>query len=105
MSRIFVVLRFLELGGEWKYKNATLVWLENHVTSTLSDGTEMGIHGIGIKGESIKDNVSTPCYMGTNFDFNTVVSMIDEIPKDQYLEMLTSVTIHETQRETKKYMN
>jgi hypothetical protein len=106
VAKIANVLRYLEIGGEWNYKgggsNFTLVWLDNHVTDTLSDGTQLGIHGIAIKGEVIRDGISSPYYLGTGFSFNTVVSMIEEIPNDDYLGMVGAIAMHEAMIKSRK---
>jgi len=90
--KLITVLRYLELGGEWKYQGYTIVWSE---AGTLFDGTKYGIQGLAIKGERIVGNTSMPHYMGASFDFNAVAQMIDEIPLGDYLGMVASVALKE----------
>jgi len=95
-TKLAMVLRYLELGGEWKYKGHTIVWLDNHVTSTLPNGDTYGIHGLARKGVSINGDVETPCYMGLAHDFNAIVQMVDEISEADYVNMVVSVALKES---------
>lgn len=94
VTKLSKVLRYLELGGELSYRGYTIVWLDNHVTHTLSDGTQLGINGIAFKGVNLTAN--EPTYMGCDFGFNQVVSIVDELTNDEYLEIVTALALRES---------
>ena len=95
MSRLAIVVEYLQNGGEVNYDGQTFVWLDDYVTRETPE-EQWVIDGLAVKsrkykaGEDYNDpNAGEVHYMGmSDMSVNLFFEIINDIPRDEMVRII-----------------